>query len=68
MKFPDPTTYDFEGGNEGAATRVLNDLNKGFGQIFGYERLTRTNQKINQKLVIHHPTCLSILKAQEFCG
>jgi hypothetical protein len=68
MRVPNPTTYDFEGGNQSAATRVLSDLNKNFGRIFGYERLTQANQRENRKLVIHHPTCLSILKNQDFVG
>ena len=35
IKFPKPTTYDFVGGNEGAAARVLSDLNKSVGRILG---------------------------------
>jgi len=67
MKFLNPEK-DFVGGNENAVSRVLNDLNKNFGRIFGYQKYTQVNKASDQKVVIHHPACHSMLKARRFVG
>jgi hypothetical protein len=67
MKFPNPEK-DFQGGLENAASRVLSDLNKNFGRIFGYQKYTQCNKASDQKVVVHHPACHSMLKARRFVG
>jgi hypothetical protein len=54
-------------GNEIAAEKILNDLSRNVGRIFGYEKATQGTLK-TRRLVIHHPACKQILGIAEFVG
>ena len=70
MKFPSPEK-DFVGGDENAVSRVLKDLSKDFGRIFGYERQTHAiaSQPSIPAKGSDPSSCLPLnIESPQFCG
>ena len=54
-------------GNVIAAEKILSDLFRNVGRIFGYGKTTQATVQ-NRRLVIHHPACKHVLGVAEFVG